>query len=333
MANYIDNLRKLSNSSCSYNLTKEKLTSLFFSEMFQKSLTMFLWKGLPEEVNGVQLEFYKQFYGDCLFTYDKGKYLVLFGNGAPPLDEYYRSKNYLVNNPYADINKEYEIGKNAVLIRNDFFNQGLREWTLMFASLIAEAYLSIRIGLVNNRASYILAVSTDREAEGAKAFLSDREKGEKLSYIVGKKIADDNSLTSLPYSSSMVDSIRSAIESCQYLYSRWAEGIGLTTSAILKREYVNVTDSNASAPLSAPRVDEMLTYAKLASEQINQLYGLNTSVELNPIWSSLRDDKEGGEAKEETPEEDTPQEDEKQPSGNDDKPVDGSDKAKEDEHA
>lgn len=263
---------------------KDFIYRLFFNDMMQRCLSMFEWKGLPDEVKSYQLELYKQLYGTCIFTKVDGKYYVFFGNFSGESDAYYYPKFFIVANPWLNLNREFEIGKDCVLIKNDFLFNGLARWNAYYAYQLAEVYCTMRIGMITARAEYVLATANDNEAKGAKAFLESLEAGNKLGYIVDENFMNEASLRSLPFSSGSVDSIRGSMECAQYLFSQWARGVGLSSSFNRKREYVSDGSTSIGDDVITPRVEQMYECAKLASDQINQLFGLNTSVDYSSSW-------------------------------------------------
>lgn len=288
--NYLSNIDR----SCNYKTppTKEEVAKLFFDDMVQTSLSMFEWKGLPEGVDSHEIESYKQLYGCCLFAKHNGKYYVFFGNPAPPLDAYYHSTKFIVANPWLNLSKTYDIGKDSVIIKNDYLMEGLYEWHKYYAYLLAEAYMSMRIGLINSRSEFIIATDTDNEANGAKSFLEKLEKGESIGYILNDNMVNKEGLRTLQYGTGAINSIRSGVETTQYLYSQWARGIGLNSSYNIKREYVSATESATSVDTALPKVDQMLACAKHASEQINQLFGLHTSVDFSSVWKRTQEEEQ-----------------------------------------
>lgn len=284
---YLDRLLSLPEAPVPLDSTgfdKNFVYRLFFNDLTQMCLSMFEWKGLPDEVKSFQLELYKQMYGACIFTKVGSKYYVFFGNQSGECDAYYYPKFYLVANPWLNLNRQFEVGKDCVLIKNDFLFNGLARWNAYYAYQLAEVYSTMRIGRITARAEYVLATANDNEAKGAKAFLESLEAGNKLGYIVDENFRNENSLRSLPFSSGSVDSIRGARECAQYLFSQWARGVGLSSSYNMKREYVSDGSTSIGDDVITPRAEQRLECVKLASDQINQLYGLSTSVDFSSSW-------------------------------------------------
>ena len=279
------------------SLTKEQVANLFFNDFTQVCLSMFEWKNLPKEIPQEYLNLYLQLFGRCVFTKQNGKYYVLFGNlggsNTPqPCTPYYIPKGFVVANPYIPLTKTLQIGKDCVLLRADYLRQGLAQWNSYYAYQRAEAYRTMRIGLINARAEFVLSTDDDNSTQGAKEFFKAMEKGESPSYIVHNNFLSKDALTSVQLSNGSINAIRSAVETAQYLFSQWARGVGLSASFNTKREYVSDKATTTADDLTIPRAEQMLKCLQQGADEINALYGLNVSVDYSNVWKFKFEEKE-----------------------------------------
>ena len=56
----------------------------------------------------------------------------------------------------------------------------------------------------------------------------------------------------------------------------------------MKSQYVNEGEMTMNDDALLPLIDQMLECRKMACEEINKLFGLNISVELNSSWKKIR---------------------------------------------
>lgn len=275
--------------------TKDDYYKTFLSDMVQTCIPMLEWKNLPDTIPDWQLNLYLQRYGFSIFTKHDGNYYVFYGGLGGVPNVYYQPTIATIANPYLKWSAQVELGKEAILMRNDRLRDGLLSWHSMYAYQMAEAMLSLRLGLVNSRAEYIISANDDSEAQGAKQFLDTLEQGIHLGSITHDTFLNSDTITTLPYSNASINTIRSGVEAIQYLYSAWARGVGIQSSFNTKREYVAIEATTQPEETVINRPYEMLKCAKDACKEINSLYSLNLSVDFGSIWKTRDTDIKLGE--------------------------------------
>ena len=262
---------------------KEKNILRYCIMMLNRTINMFEYENLPDTIPKRILERYLQLDGKTLFFEHEGSYYVAFGNWSGLPDEYYEPKHYIVNNPYLPINKEFTIGEDSILIKNDSCMFGLRDTFRAYATQMAENDLSIRIADINSRMISILTTPDDNTKQSAEQFFKKVESGE-LSALPSSDFLKD--ITSVPYASgsSASVSLTSLIELQQYLKASWMNDIGLNSNFNMKRESLNSGETDLNEDSLLPTPADMLQQRKIACEQINDMYGLNIKVELASAW-------------------------------------------------
>lgn len=262
---------------------KEKNIARYCWQMLNKTTTMFEYKNLPETISKRILERYLQCNGRTLFFKHDDKYYVSFGNWGGLPDAYYEPTIFIVNNPYIPLNKEFTIGEDCVLIRNDSCMVGLGDLFRSYATLLAENDLSIRIADINSRLMAIITAPDDNTRKSADTLLKKIVDG-KLSAITVDGF--DDTLHSVPYSNgtSLSVSMTSLIELQQYLKASWLNDIGLNANFNMKRESLNSGETGLNEDPLLPTPADMLENRKIAIAQINEMFGLNIEVELSSAW-------------------------------------------------
>lgn len=273
-------------------IDKKMVYDVLLSDMIETTLPMLEWKELPESIDVRKFTMFRQLTGYSLFFKKDGVLYDTFGGigGAP--DAYYDPTIGTIANPYLNYSANLAIGKECVLDRHDYLLQGLLPWHKLFAEEMAEALLTLRIGLINARAEYILRAEDDNEAEGARAFLKTLTDGVDLAFITNPSFLKKDDTQTLPYSQVSINTIRSATESVQFLYAKWASGVGLSSSFNSKREYVAIEATTMGEDTIRPKMDMILECAKKTASDLNRLYGLNVSVDFSSSWKINKEEAE-----------------------------------------
>lgn len=265
-------------------LTKEEIYDTILQDLIETSLPMISFHGFPDYLPLRSFNLYRQLLGYTLFSPYKGTYYAFIGGLGGTPDPYYEPTIATISNPALNYSASLTIGKDCVLVRHDPLMTGLLPWHRLYAYQMAEAFCTLRIGLINSRAEYIITAQDDNEKDGAVQFLHTLEDGNRLGHIVQSSFLSKDEVGTLPYSQNAINTIRSATETLQYLYSKWASGIGLQSTFNTKREYVSDKQSTIGDQVLKPKIDQILESAKTACKEINSLYGLNVSATLGDAW-------------------------------------------------
>lgn len=256
--------------------------------MLNKSLNMFEWSGLPDSIPERELERILQTSGYSGFAEVNGELYALWGGLGGVQDAYYRPTLMTVANPALDLSKEYKLGEDMVLMRNDDTMQGITPIYAKYGTLMNENELTLYISLINKRAETIISVSDDNTAESAKQYLKNLEEGN-LGYITESKLFDSLTVNSAKNNSS--NNLNELIELQQYLKANLYNEIGLNANYNMKRERLNTSEVEMNSEALYPLVDNMLYNRRLAVEEINEKFGTNISVEFNSSWDYRLGDK------------------------------------------
>ena len=281
--------------------SKEELYQLIFADMVNRTSQMFEYSGLPDSIPQRNLELYLQLYGYTVIDkVNDTLYAFKCGLGGEP-DVYYQPTLATIANPALHYSATRTLHTDVALIRSDSLMQGIGGINNQYAWYLTEAYLTLRLALINARSEYIINSPDDNSEKGAEAFLRSIINGE-LSFTKTVGFDEKLSLQTLPYSQNAMSAIKSAIEAIQYLTGCWYRKIGLTSAYNMKREYVSEGELEDDSVDSL--IFDMLECRKKGIEEVNKLFNTNISVRLGKGWNA--EPKEQAEIKE--PKEDTPDE-------------------------
>lgn len=280
---------------------------------------MFEYDGLPETIPTRMLETILQTCGNVCLTEVEGKPYAFFGGLGGMLDEYYQPTIYTIANPYLKYDANLKINDECVWGRSDSFGVGLMPIFQWYASMIIEAGISLRVGLINSRISKPISAQDDATFKSALKYLEDIEAG-KLGAIADSAFFEGLNIATAQTSTEHLTDI---IESLQYLKASWFNELGLQANYNMKRERIQNAEAENDNDALLPLIDDMLEQRQEMCKAFNEKYGYNVTVRLSSAWEDVQEDA-NGETEEETPEGET---------GNDSVEVNASDEDNSDESA
>lgn len=273
-----------------YNFrNKEKCVTSYVEYMLARTRRMFKYTGLPDTIPDVFLERYLQRNGECIIAEHNGQLYAFCGGLGGVYNEYYFPTKYIVANPYLNFSKEYTIGTDCVLIRNDTEMQGLLPMCSKYASLLVENDLTMRIADINRRIPAIAKVHSDNQKQGFDLLMKRVEDGD-----LNMSIQDswEDMFTTLPFVDSSTTHITEYIEFTQYIKAQWFNELGIRMSHNMKREALSASEIASGDDMIRSLPEDMLECRKEALDKVNEMFGTKISVEYNSVWNYLFDEKE-----------------------------------------
>ena len=259
---------------------KTKNINTYVFNYLNKTNSMFKYHNLPESIPSDMLELFLQRNGYvCIAKHENTLYAFVGGLGGE-LNVYYQPTICTVANPALNLNKDFVIDKDCIIMKNDTNLQGLLPIILRYSSMLVENDISMVLATYNTRIQKIVSASDDNTIASAKEYLSQ--------IVSGKQgiIADNAFLKSLDVKDSSTDNkiIEELIKQNQYLKSSMLNEIGLQANTKLKKERLLSAEIESNAESLYPIVDDMLKCRKNAVEKVNQMFDTNIEVEFNSSW-------------------------------------------------
>lgn len=256
----------------------------YISYMLSRTRRMFKWHGLPDSIPERSLELMLQMNGAVAFAEVDGNLYAFFGGFGGEPDAYYMPTIFTVANPYLDYSKNLKIGVDCVVCPNDSLYKGLLPLCNRYSSLMVENDITMRLANINSRASMAIKAQSDREKASAQCFLQSLENGE-LSVIA--EAAFIEGLGTIPYANTSNNTMQPLIEYQQYLRATWFNELGLQANYNMKRENITANEADMNEDSLLPLVDDMLLCRQQACEEINELFGIEISVERSSAWECV----------------------------------------------
>lgn len=285
----------------------DSLVDYYYNQYLIKTQAMFDWKGLPPTIPQRDLELLIQSRGFAIFIEHKGNYYALLGNLGGRLNFDYMPSLATVANPYLELSARYNIyygydkslydksqdvlteGKQCVVIPNDTLYRGVAPTLSVSANHMADIKISRRVVTIMSRAMNAFIAGDNNSYQSILTFIEKLEKGD-LTAILDEDILKD--IKSLPFgaSSSSARMITELIEAEQYEKASLYNELGLQANYNMKREAINSDEAQLGEDAILPFCDVMLAERKTACKRINELFGLNISVDFSSAWKLTREE-------------------------------------------
>ena len=248
--------------------------------------SMFVWDGLPDSIPQKELERLLQVGGNCFVTEVDGTLYALQGAKGGEPDVYDRPTIYTVANVALQLNRNYDIQKDGVLVENDSNGKSLLPVLGKYAVLMTDAQISLNTASILSRITMLISASDDKTKASAELFLQKILNGD-FSIIGESAFLKGVQLQTAPTSNT--NYITQLIELVQYYRASMCNDLGLNANYNMKRERLNMGETSMNIDLLLPYVDDMLRERQTAAKKINEMYGTTVTVELNSSWALNRE--------------------------------------------
>ena len=287
-------------------MDKKQINKAVRDYLFATAMSMFRYKGLPDNVRPVDLERMLLENGELIFTKWNDEYYIFQFSGTGKQNYLGEWDSYQVNNPYVNCNRVFT-DKDAVRVRNTDNSVSLSGLLDMYSELLSESYITLNMADVNARLSFLISAGDNATKTSAELFLKQVYDG-KQGIIGSQPLLDSLSVNPLADHKDF----QSVIQLNKFYYSDFFQKIGLTNLYNNVHDRISATETQFTATSIYPFVDNMKKNREAAVERINKLFSLNVSVEFTSSWDyrimngenlSGKDFRVSGEEQAGTPEE------------------------------
>lgn len=270
-------------------LDKDMLIRNTMKEMINRSLQMFEYDDLPPTIPKKEMEYLAQSNGFTFITKaDDGNLYAFYGGLGGEPNAYYLPTIITIANPYLRFNKVCKIDEDGVLLWNDSMLQGLNPIHQKYASLLAEAIISLRCELVNRRTQSVLCANDTSSKASAEKYIKDLEVG-KIGVIATKTFFNDQDGIKAINLNTSNNNLTDIIETIQYIKASYFNELGVQSNWNNKRESLNDAEIGMNTDALIPLIDDMLERREIAVKKINEMFGTKIKVRLSSTWKLLRE--------------------------------------------
>ena len=259
-------------------MDKKQINKSVRDYLFATAMTMFRYDGLPDNVKAEDLERMLLENGELIVTKWRGEFYIFQFTGAGKQNYLGEWDSYQVNNPYINCNQVFT-SKDAVKVKNTDNSVSLAGMLDMYSELLSESYITLNMSDVNARLNFLISAGDSATKASAELFLKQVYEG-KQGIIGSQPLLDSLSVNPLADHRDF----QSVIELNKFYYSDFFQKIGLTNLYNNIHDRISATETEFTATSIYPFVDNMKKNRDKAIEKINELFGLNVTVEFTSSW-------------------------------------------------
>lgn len=260
---------------------KKQIKKQFTGYMLNRTLQMFGYEKLPETIPQIELEKLLQENGFAIIAKANGELYAFNGTLGGEYDAYGRPTTAIVSNPYLKFNETLTIGKDCVVIYNDYMKLGIKALIDSTSDIIAESKISLIIGLINKRAQTMISASDDSTIESAKAYVKKLVDGD-IDVVSDSKIFE--SLKAQDVSGKQTGTLKDIYETEQYQLATLYNNLGLNSNFNMKRERMITSEIEANNDVLYPLVESFLESRLIGITELNELFEESVEVDFRSVW-------------------------------------------------
>ena len=260
---------------------KDSALFTFMQRVLCMTVNMFVYTGTPETMPPVELEKILQTSGNVGIAKVNGELYALQGTRGGECDAYYHGKDYVVANPWLNLNKTFKIDSDIVVINNTPFADSLLPLIGKYGVLYTDATITLNLASILTRITMLISASDDKTKQSAESFLQKILNGD-FSVIGENAFFKGVNLQTPPTQGNQ--QIGQLIELLQYYKASMFNDLGLNANYNMKRERLNTQEVSMNIDALMPFVDSMLTERVEGVKRVNEMFGTDITVTLGSSW-------------------------------------------------
>lgn len=256
----------------------------YFKWLLSKTCSCFYLKNLPETMDEFYIISNLLIDGDvCITKFNDELYACIGAPGGQP-DEYYRPSVYTIANPILG-SKIVKDGVDGVIIYNTpldaYVSGGLYGLISQTATLLADNIVSINCCQINSRVTAITTADSPAQRIEAEATLKSIYAGHPFK-VVGSDIIDKINVNPIATTNTS-QNLAELIELHNYIIANYFQSIGIKANDIRKKAHVLQDEIDSQNDYLQISILELLTSWQKGFDKVNELFGTDIHVELNPV--------------------------------------------------
>lgn len=255
----------------------------YFKWILNKTASCFYIKNLPETMDEFYIKSGLLCDGDIGVTEFNGKLYAVAGAPGGQPNEYYVPTVYTVANPILG-SKIINIGEDGIVIYNTDLDKyipgGLYGLMTQTATLLADNIISINCCQINSRVTTFFTADSEGEAVAAEAILKRMYAGSPYNVMRSDLV---EKITVNPVAGANVSSnLTELVELHNYIVANYFQSIGIKSNNIRKKAHVLQEEIDVQNDYLQISILEILTSWQKGFDAVNEMYGTDIHVELNP---------------------------------------------------
>ena len=273
-----------------YQITnkRQSLTD-YANSIFNRTLSMFEYKNLPDTLPQAELEKQLQVHGYAvIFEYNNQLYSSCASLTGQEKSAYNQPTQAIINIPALNFNQTLTINKNCVLIKNDDLQVGLLPSILKHGTLAIENEITMLLADYNARIQTLISAGTDQTIQDAQKYINQIVDGN-LS-IIGENAFYQDLKTHNPSQNSK-ENFQDLIAYEQFIKSDLYNELGLSSLNNMKKERLITSEVDSESDQIYPFVDNMFRNRKDGINMVNKLFNGKIQVDFGSTWKDKADQR------------------------------------------
>lgn len=298
-----------------FDMHFDPLYRMYFRQLTYICMRLFVFDGIPATVDETFFKYCLIINGNAAFFRLDQEILENRQSGVHPLRPgdlvvqpcnraemqtlYYMHRRALITNPV--FSKTYNLipGDDCEIVYltepdKYFYSMygGLYGLIGRTATILADNDISINVAQKNTRLTTVISADDKPTAISAEAAIEAMYDGDPYKIAQSSLVSDLHSFPMTQATSSR--EIVQLVEIRQYIYSHFYESIGIgQTHDNMKRERLISAELEDGVDLAAINIDDMLTTIREGLDRVNQMFGTEITVDLNPIVKRATEQEDG----------------------------------------
>lgn len=264
-------------------MKKKEIADIYYQQMFERAMMMFKYENLPDTIPEEHLEKYLLSSGECCIAKVNGDLYALKGSEGGVRDAYDQPTEYIVANPYLNLSKSFEIGKDCVLCCNTKTKYPISKIIRKSTDVLAENYISLNRVLFNGRIKFIPTAKDEDTFKSIEYFLDAMQEGD-LIPIMDKAFIESLSVVDITQTAG--DQMIPYIELQQYVKGTLLNELGINANYNMKREALSANEVGLNEDALLPFVENMLASRRKFVDEVNEMFDTEIKVDFASIWKS-----------------------------------------------
>ena len=226
----------------------------------------------------------------CVTDFNNKLYSCIGNPGGEP-DAYYKPTIFTIGNPILG-SKQVKDGIDGIIIYNTsidsfaytghsfIFDNGLYNLISQTATLLADNIISINCSQINSRVLAFVTADSESQAVAGEAIMKKMYAG-KPYQILRSDMIDKIGVNPLN-TSSVGTNLTQLVELHNYIIANFFQSIGIKSNNVMKRERLINSEIDSQNDYLKISLLEILTSWQAGFDKVNELYGTDISVNLNP---------------------------------------------------
>lgn len=292
------NIRKFAMKYSEVNEDAEMLHEIreqyYFNRLLYKLLTRFKYDGLPETVRPEMLETQLLLNGTVGFAKGMKGFTTFVGNYSGTLDGYGIGENYVGAN--ATDSFDGKIGESVVVGLNNIARLPETFFISRYAKMLGSTDESLYIQLLASRDTPVIEVEDDIEKRQYELAQKQREKGKPAVFVRPSRLTDiagnrhpQGTNVLQPNNSGIIETLDNLNSLHDDLMKRFFLESGINISSKDKKAQLTVSEVDSYNDYSLINIEDNLRCREKMVEDINNVFRLNVSVELNEPYKTVEE--------------------------------------------